>query len=207
MPFTTGTITCRGYRLVAEPPADFRAKMHADLRRHAFQPVNPERSPRSLGWVNPRDILDTDLRTEKIIFDDFLALGLRVDKVSVNAKILKAHCQQAISRIMKERDRKQLSRDERTVILEKTRIDLMKKQTPISSFYEMAWNLESNRVYFSATGGTLNTEFCDLFQETFHTGLTPLFPYLRAEDKAEKEGRLEALLRTQPARFFTAKAD
>ncbi|MFP4379732.1 MAG: recombination-associated protein RdgC [Candidatus Sumerlaeia bacterium] len=204
MPISSGNISCRAYSLMSKPAPDFMSKLGQDLKRHAFQPVRPERSPRSMGWVSPRDVLDTDLATEKAVFDDFIMLGLRVDKVAVNTRILKAHFQQAVQKTLKERDRKQLTRDEKAAIMEKTRVELMLQQTPSTSFYEMAWNLENHHVYFSATASTVNTDFCDLFQETFHVGLTPMFPYLRAEEKATLDGSMDVLLQSGPARFNLA---
>jgi hypothetical protein len=201
MSLTAGTITCRSYRIAAPPAGNFLASVQGDLRRHAFQPVRPDRSTRSIGWVNPRNILDTNLKAEHLVFADFLVLGLRVDKVTVNARMLKAHFNQAVQQALRERSKKQLSREERAALLEKTRQELMARQTPSTSLYEMAWNLTTHRVYFTGTGDALNAEFSDLFQETFHSGLIPLYPFLRAEAKARKEGSMDALTQAQPSRF------
>ncbi|NQU43696.1 recombination-associated protein RdgC [bacterium] len=199
MSLISGAISARVYR-VEEPPArDALHELGKDLKRYAFQPVRVDRSPRSMGWVSPRNLLDTDLAIEKVLFEDFVVLGLRLDKVTVNAKLLKAYYQQAVQKLLKDQQRKQLSRDERAALMERTKIDLMAQQSPTTSLYEMAWNLTSHHVYFSATSTALNTEFADLFQETFHTGLTPLFPYLRAEPKAQKEGLAEALMQLEPS--------
>lgn len=204
MGLSSGTISCRAYYLSAPPPKNFLSKAALDLKRHAFQPVRVDRSPRSLGWVNPRQILDTDLTVEKVVFEDFLVLGLRIDKVSVNARLLKAHFQRERGEALRERDKKQLNRDERSALLEKVRLELMRKQSPTTTIHEMAWNLQAHHVYFSALSASLNQEFCDLFSDTFHTALTPLYPFVRADLKAEKEGLREELLESQPARFVPA---
>jgi hypothetical protein len=201
MSLTAGTITCRTYRVTTPPVGDFLPGLQPDLRRHTFQPVRPDRASRSMGWVSPRNLLDTSLRVDHLVFGDFLVLGLRVDKITVNARVLKAHFAQAVQQVLRERSKKQLSREERTAILEKTKLELMAKQTPATSVYEAAWNLRTHRVYFTGTNETLNAEFCDLFQETFHVGLTPLHPVLRAEAKARKENIVDALMQAKAARF------
>jgi DNA recombination-dependent growth factor C len=201
MPITAGSITCRLYEVAKPPKGSFLAEIGSDLKRHAFHPVQVERSPRSIGWVNPRDILDTDLKVEKVVFEDFLVLGLRVDKVGVNARLLKAYFHQERQKLLEQRSKKELNRDERMALLEKVKIQLMARQSPATSLYEMAWNLRSHHVLFSASSTTLNQEFMDLFSDTFHTGLTPLMPSIRAHDKAEKAGLLEEFQMTEPAHF------
>jgi hypothetical protein len=201
MGLTSGAITCRSYYIPEPPAKHFLEKADKDLKRHAFQPVRVELSPRSLGWVNARQILDTELSVPKVVFEDFLILGLRVDKVTVNARILKAHYNQERVKALEERKKKQLSRDERTALLDKVRLTLMGQQSPATSIHEMAWNLTTNHVYFSGLSDSLNQEFCDLFSDTFHASLTPLFPFIRADLKATKEGLREELLQTEPARF------
>ena len=124
-----------------------------------------------------------------------------MDKISLNSRIVKATFEQAMHEVIKERRVKALGREEKAALLDKVKLDLMARQTPSTSLYEMAWNLTTSHVYFSATSETLNQEFCDLFGDTFHTGLTPMFPFLRAEVKAKKEGLTEALLESVPAVF------
>lgn len=201
MGLSNGAVTCRTYHTAEELPADFLSRVEKDLRQRAFRPVNPEQAPTSMGWVNARNVLDTDLRLEKVQYEDFLVIGLRLDKITLNNQLLKAHFAQRMEKILKEQGRKQMSRDEKSSLLDDVRLELMKKQTPSTALYEMAWNLQSNCVYFSNTGKKVNTEFCDLFQETFHVGLMPLFPYLRAELRCEREGTMDDLVRVEPAIF------
>ena len=198
---TSGSITCRVYRLTEDPPPGFLEKADADLKRQAFKPVNVDRGPRSFGWVRAQDVLDTNVRVDNSTYDDYLVLGLRVDKVTLNSRILKAHFLRAAQDRMQETGRNALSRDEKTALLERTRRELMVKQTPATSLYEVAWNTAEGRVYFSATSETLNQEFCDLFQDTFHVALLPQFPYLRAEALAEARGLGDELAQSQPEIF------
>ena len=207
MSLTAGSMTCRCYCLEDPPPKTFLANVERDMKRHAFRPVQVERSPRSWGWVNAQNVLDTDLTLEKIRFDDFLVFGLRVDRVTVNGRLLKAHVAAAIEKALRQRERKTLSRDERTAFVEKVRLDLMAKQMPLTGLYDAAWSLKTHHVYFSATGDALNQEFCDLFSDTFHTALTPLFPFLRAERKAKSEGLVDELLATMPVQLSPQYTD
>ena len=119
----------------------------------------------------------------------------------MNARLLKAHYHRAVAELVRTRTKKQLGREERVALMEKTKLELMTKQSPSTSLYEMAWNLKTHHVYFSATSEKLSQEFCDLFSDTFHTGLTPLYPFLRAERKASKEGLKAELLETLPSIF------
>ncbi|HBF35570.1 TPA: hypothetical protein DDW35_13485 [Candidatus Sumerlaeota bacterium] len=201
MPLSVGTISCRTFYLAQPPVGDFLAQAQGDVRKHSFKPVQPDRSVRSLGWVDPSDVLDNAPLVERLVYEDFLLLGLRLDRVAINGRLLKAHFRHAMQKMSAERNKRPIGREEKAALLEKTRLDLLARQTPTSAFYEMAWNMRTHHVYFTGTGNTLANEFQDLFQETFHTGLTPLEPFLRAQVKAEKEGLLEPFLKAEPARF------
>jgi DNA recombination-dependent growth factor C len=200
MPLTSGTVTCRVYTLSDRPKGQFLAEALAEAKRFAFRPPQAERGQtRSIGWVNIRNVLDADLNPEKMQFEDFVVLGLRVDKVSVNARVLKAHFMEAVQKALKEKRKTQLGREERAALLEQVRTRLLAKQTPSTSVYEMAWNTKTHRVYFAATSESLNAEFCDLFHDTFHSTPIPLFPYLRAETKSKREGTMAELLESDAA--------
>ncbi len=201
MSLTSGSITARPYIVTTPPEPGFLEKLDTDLKRHAFKPVKPEQSPRSIGWVHPRDVLDTDLTVDKVVFEDFLVLGLRVDKLMVNSRLLKAHFNIERLKFMKERSTKKLSRDERAALLERVKLTLMKQSSPSTSFYEMAWNMKTNHVYFSGTSQTLNQEFSDLFGETFHVRIIPLLPFIRATKMAERDNLKEELLAADPTRL------
>lgn len=201
MPLSTGTLSCRVFTIAAPPVGDFLAKAQADVRGHSFRPVQPDRSTRSLGWVNPADVLDNAPDLDRLVFEDFLLLGLRLDRVAVNSRLLKAYVRHALDKLSRERNKRPIGREERAALLEKTRLDLLAKQSPSTAFYEMAWNMRTHHVYFTGSGNTLSAEFADLFQETFHVALTPLQPFIRAQAKAEKEGTLEEFLKSEPSRF------
>lgn len=202
MPLTSGAVTCRIYRVADPPRGDFIEGALRDLRRHAFRAVAADRGQdRSMGWVNPRNVLDAELTPDKVRFGDYLVLGLRIDKITVNARILKARFQQAAEEMTAAREKKRLLRDERDALMERVRQEILSEQTPSTSLYEMAWDLESHVVYFSGTGESLNVEFADLFQETFHAGLILQVPYTRAQRHAAAQGQTEELENTRPARF------
>jgi len=202
MPLTVGAVTCRSYMITDPPSRDFLAEGIRDVQRHAFRPPQVERGQtRSLGWVNARNLLDARLTAEKMMFEDFLVLGLRIDRVALNGRVVKAHLNEAVREVLKDRRKQGIGREERAALLDKVKLELLAKQTPGTTVYEMAWNTKTHRVYFSATSDSLNSEFCDLFSDTFHAALRPLFPFLRAETKAKKEHTTEALLESLPARF------
>jgi len=202
MSLTTGTVSCRSYLVEKIPTGpDFIKRVDTELARHSFRPVRVDRSPRSMGWVNVRDVLDTNLTMDKIQFGNYIVLGLRVDKVAINNKMLRAHFLRKLRDLLKQRQNRKLGREERAALLENTRIELMEAQSPATSLYEMAWGLESGHVYFSTSGNAINDEFADLFHDTFHASITPMFPFLRAQTQAEQEGMMAELLDTEPSSF------
>lgn len=192
----------RVWRVSESLPADFRQTIERNLRRHAFRPIDVERGEmQSLGWVNLRQLLDTKLTVEKALVRNYVLLALRVDRLAINQKLFRATLAREMVAKLRERDGRKLSREERLVLEDQVRMDLIKRTQPVTTVHEMAWNLETGLVFFTATAQRMNMAFADLFAETFQVVLEPRFPFLRAQDYARRQGQEEHLLELLPAPF------
>ena len=124
-----------------------------------------------------------------------------MDKLAINQKMFRALLAEEIAKQLREKERKDLSREERLVIEDKVRLDLIKRTQPLTATYEAAWHLESGLVFFGSSGEKLNMAFSDLFSETFQVSIEPQFPFLRAQRWAERQGVSQELLELLPAPF------
>jgi DNA recombination-dependent growth factor C len=202
MSLTAGSVTCRVWRALDALPSGFKEAFERNLRRHAFKPIDPERGElESLGWVNVRQMLDADLSLEKVLFRNLILVGLRVDRLAINQKLFRATLAQAIDKVMRAKERESLSREERLVLEDKVRLDLLKRTQPAVNVYEMAWHLEEGLVFFASTSRRLGQLFSDLFGETFQVSIEPRFPALRARQWAERQKRGQELLELLPSPF------
>lgn len=202
MPITTGAVTARTWRVLDTLPPNFKELFERNLKRHAFQPIDPEKGQiQAHGWVNARQMLDSRLTLEKVLFRNLIVLALRVDRLAINQKLFRATLAQEIGRVLKEKGRPRLSREEKLVVEDKVKTDLLKRTQPNTAVYEMAWQLESGVVWFGSTSQRLNQVFADLFSETFQVSLEPQFPFLRARDWAERQNLGTELLELLPTPF------
>ncbi len=202
MPITAGSLTGRVWRVVDTLPPNFKELFERNLQRHAFKPIDPERGElQSMGWVNIRQMLDSRLTLEKVMFRSLFLLALRVDKLAINQRLFKASLAQEVGKVLREKEKDQLSREERLVIEDKVRMDLIKRTQPNTAVYDVAWHLESGLVIFGTTGEKLNLSFSDLFSETFQVTIEPQYPFLRAQRYAQAQGIERELLELLPAPF------
>ncbi len=202
MPITIGTLSCRLFRVDGKPPTNFRDTYPLQIKRYAYHPPKVEEGEmRSMGWVNPRRILHTDMTLDEVLLDEWLILALRIDKITLNGRLFKARVFEEMDRVRKEKQRDRLSRDERVALQNQVQMEMAKRQTPSTAIQEMAWNLRSGQVVFTATGDKLCLEFQEYFSETFSLALEPLCPYIRAEVVARNRSLQSELLSSQPAAF------
>lgn len=202
MTIIAGPFSGRIWRAVDSLPPHFDELVGRNLPRHAFKPVNTERGElRSMGWVNIRQLLDTRLTLPKVMIDGTLALGLRIDRVTINMRLFKATLAEEFVKVSKEKKREKLSREEKAAIEEQIKQKLIANQIPSTSLYELSWNLESGIILFTGGGDKLNMEFSDLFTETFNVSIEPQFPFYRAERYAKKQHLERELMEAFPTPF------
>ena len=202
MPLTAGSLTARTWRVLDTLPPNFKDMFERNLQRHAFKPIDPERGElQSMGWVNIRQMLDARLNMDKVLYRNMILLALRVDRLAINQRLFRAMLAQEIAKRLREKKRENLSREERVVIEDKVRLDLIKRTQPNTAVYEAAWQMENGLIFFASTAERLNVAFADLFTETFQVSIEPQFPYLRAQRWAERQGQGRELLEVLPAPF------
>jgi len=155
-----------------------------------------------MGWVNIRQVLDTRLTINKVLFNNMIVLGLRVDEIKINQKLFRATLAQEVAKAIREnRGDGKFSREQRLALEEKVRLELLKAQPPTLAVYEIAWNLESGIVVFGSTATKMNVEFSELFSETFNVSIEPQFPFLRAQRWARRQKQEKELLELLPSPF------
>jgi hypothetical protein len=202
MPLSAGVVTVRVWHVIDPLPAGFKDQFERNLKRHAFKDMDPEKGElQSIGWVNIQQILDARLNLKKVLFGNLIALALKVDKLIINQKVFRARLAEETARIILEKKKDNLSKEERIVVEDKVRLDLIRNTQPATDVYEATWDLQKGVVFFGTTNERMNLAFSDLFTETFQVSLEPQFPYMRARRWAGKQGLDSVLLELLPAPF------
>jgi DNA recombination-dependent growth factor C len=202
MPLLTGAVSARSYTVSEGVPDDYLADFEKALKRNCFRPIREGSGDlESFGWVNVRNLLDARMRPDSWHFSPYIILGLRHDRKTVPGAILKARVTEAVRRLMKQERRTKISRDERAELEMSIKAELLAQTLPSSNVTECAWNLETNRFYVASTSNTANDRVVAMFSDTFERAIIPQFPYLVAEDYAEKKNKIRVLEKTEATDF------
>lgn len=179
MPFRSGALSVRRFRLEEPPPESLSRTATMAIRRHAYKPIQPERGEReSFGWVNPRRLLDNTYTWDDIVDGNLVFLAVRKDKKTFNKTLFKARRDDMIETLCKQKGIERITRQHRLAIEEELTVTMLKEVTPTTAFTELVWDTNTDEVLMGATSRTLCERIADLFQSTFDRRLLPLFPSL-----------------------------
>ncbi len=184
-----GTATYRKFRVTDPLPKSFHEKLVQGLQRYGFREIDPKKNPeQSIGWVNAADPFDADLNLDKILYGDWVLIGLRWDRKSVPALLLKARTAERIRAVLAERRLRKLSREEIAQIRITVKETLLASVAPTTAVYEVLWHLSSGQVYLSTHATRVADNFVDLFEETTGLALEEETIVSRVEDFADRTG-------------------
>jgi hypothetical protein len=134
-----------------------------------------------VGWASIEDPFDTDLDHEKVFYNEYVCLGLRLDRWVVPGPLLKAHLRDAEQALLAKRGLERLGRqakaDLKTMVVRKLRRQLV----PSLKSYDVVWNLRTNVLHLYSQAERISTLLDDLFKRTFKVNLVPDSPGTAAE--------------------------
>lgn len=177
-----GSLTFTRFYVKGEVPDDVPGTTLRRIRANAFQPLVPEDDKNEgSGWANIEDPFDTDLDHEKVFFNEYVCLGLRLDRWVVPGPLLKANLKEAEQALLQKRGLERLGRqakaDLKTMVVRKLRQRLV----PSLKSYDVVWNLRTQIVHLYSQSERITTLVDDLFKRTFKLDLVPLSPGTAAE--------------------------
>jgi DNA recombination-dependent growth factor C len=189
-----GSATFCRYEVEGTLPEDYIETFPGEILRYAFHTLDGlPGEERSTGWVNILDMFDNEFRTMEYFKEPFVALSWRVDVKRIPKKALLHYCREAEKEVKEREGLEYLPKATREEIRESVRLRLLKRAIPQSGVYDMVWNLQTNTVFFGATGSKLCDEFAEFFRKTFHLQLIPLYPYALAQQALIARGKDSAL--------------
>lgn len=174
MGLLTGGLSFRRFRIYTPLPEGFRELFLENVQRLAFQENLQHRSKEPVfGWTsifNPDDIL-FDLN--KLLFDRYLVLGLRMDKKSVNGKLFQILLERRFQEVMAERGLERLGKKHKEEIKVALEEELLGQTLPSVNTYDLVWDIHSGEVLVFATSDATLELFQGLFNDTFGARLYP----------------------------------
>ncbi len=166
-----GSMSVRRYAVTEALPADARKKLIRGLRAHTFAELDPKGDvDQSVGWVSLLDSDDTELEAGNCLFvasgGEQLRVSMRVDVLKAPASEVRRKLESKVRLVEGEQGRK-ISRRERRELKEEIVHTLRQRISPRVRTFDVAWNLDTGRLYFWSQTKGMNELFLDLFVKSF----------------------------------------
>ena len=177
-----GSLTYARFFVTGDVPSDLAGASTKRIRANASQPLNPDEDVSERhGWCSIEDPMDTDLDHEKVFFNEYLCLGLRVDRWAVPKPLLNAHLRDAEAALLQKKGLEKLGRkakaDLKLFVLKKLRRQLV----PVTKTVDLVWNVNTGVARFFSQSQKIHLLVQELFEKTFKLKLVPESPGTAAE--------------------------
>lgn len=189
-------------RFVAAAPARMdRGAIAAAVTKHAFRDDDVEvgDAKQRWGWITIHDPLLTSFTPADLFFHHYLVTGFRYDKRLVPPKLLFLERRRLENERKATRGVAKLGAAERREIKDEIGERLITRALPTPRLFDVVWNLETGRVYFSGKLRAAREAFGECFRLTFGVQPVPLIPYLAAEHVGLEGRQVEAVRSVEPA--------
>jgi len=151
------------------------------LAAHPFEPLDPEgQAVERIGWCRSDDAFETSFTHESVFFNDFVNLGLRIDRWVVPPALLRAKCREAEASYLEKKGRDRLTRKERAEIKDMVAKKLRRQLAPTTRIVEVSWEVGKGVLRFFSHSASVSEAFGELFYGTFGRRLIPDSPYIAA---------------------------
>jgi len=177
-----GSLSYSRFFITGELPRDLAAATMKKIRANSFLPLVPdEDEAQHHGWCAITDSIDVDLDHEKVFWNEYVVLGLRIDTWVVPKPLLLAHLRSAEATLLEKKGLEKIGRqaraDLKTMVVKKLR----KQLVPASKSIDLVWNVQSGVARFFSTSPKLHLLVQELFEKTFKLQMVPESPGTAAE--------------------------
>jgi recombination associated protein RdgC len=196
-------------RFVAAAPSRLeREAIARAVTRYAFQEGEPDGggAPQAWGWIAVHEPLQTEFTPADLFFHHYLVVGFRYDKRLVPPKLAMLERRRLERERASARGALRVSAAERREIRDEIASRLVARALPTPRLFDVVWNLQAGRVYFSGKLRAAREAFGDCFRRTFGVTPVPLIPYLAAEHLGLGTGTVSAVRAVEPASLVAAPA-
>jgi len=178
-----------------ESPAAQAERFVEAIRMRAFRELDPlEEIDHRVGWCSIENPFDLDLQHEKIFFNGYVNLGLRVDTWRIPGSLFKASFREAERAFLAKQGSEKLTRSQKKNLEAMVTRTLRQKVVPAMNVVDLSWSLGDGVVRFFHPSPKRHEVLIELFEKTFELQLAHDGAYLAAE----KRGLDEALLASLP---------
>jgi recombination associated protein RdgC len=203
---TRGALTFTRLFVQGKPPKDLRKRYLEAVKLRKFQPLAAEdEASEAVGWCVIERPFDLDFQSDRVFYDRFLMLGLRVDKWRIPGVLLKSQVADEEQRMLSRAGREKLTRAEKEDIKLRVIGRLRKKILPTSRAFDVLWDLDAGTVLLFTHAARTTEEFAALFQKTFGLELHADSPYAAAQRAALPPPLQRAFDAVEPLRLSSSR--
>lgn len=167
-----GNLSFLSFKVAGELPPNFRGVFEERIRFRAFKErLDARTGDENIGWVNIIDPDDIDLNLNAFLYGNYLVLGLRIDKKTVNAALLRIMTQRQVKETMEAKGAERLSASHKRDIKEAVHEELLQRALPSVRVFDMAWDIDTGEVRLFTTSQGVADIFRIFFRDTFELEL------------------------------------
>jgi len=202
-----GSLTFSRFFVWGDVPADLATASLTPIGAFTLRPLEPDEDDfERHGWCSMRDAMDLELDHEKVFFNEYLCLGLRVDKWVVPKPLLEMHLREAEAKLREQKGVERLGRkakaDLKLMITKRLRRNLV----PVTKAVDLVWNVNTGVVHFFSQASRLQELMMEIFERTFHLRLLPESPAVAAERVGMSDEESHALDKLEQTSLFRGEA-
>lgn len=163
-----GSLTFSRFFLVGALPDDLPGFGLKRIRANACQELDPEEDVlEKHGWANVLDPFDTDLDHEKVFFNEYAVLSMRVDRWVVPGPLLKAHVREAEEKMLERKGLDKLGKKAKADIKLMVVRKLRKQLVPVTKSVDLVWNIPTGVILVFSHAKKSHELVQELFEKTF----------------------------------------
>ncbi len=201
----TGSISYTRFHVIGDLPDDFRERFMGRIQHLTFRPLTvDEEIEERTGWCSVEQPLDLELDEDKVLFNEYLNLGLRTDRWRIPSSLLKARLRDQERAFMEQTGREKLTRRDKDDVRFTVVKALRRQLLPTMRVVDMSWNLDTGILRFWSHSARSHEQLGELFEETFGLQLLADGVYPGARERGLAEPLLDRLPQLEPASFVEA---
>ncbi|MFO0615096.1 MAG: recombination-associated protein RdgC [Polyangiaceae bacterium] len=192
-----GSLTFTRFFVLGDTPDDAAAAFMKPIRANAFEPLTPDEDAlEHHGWASVEDPFDLELDHEKVFFNEYLTLSVRIDRWVVPGPLLKAHLREAEEKLLERKSLERLGRKAKADLKDAVIKKLRKQLVPATKSVDLVWNLRTNVALLFSHSKKVHELASELFEKTFKRRLWVESPGTAAERFFPADARFADLIPT-----------
>lgn len=178
----SGSISYSKFFVRGDVPKRFQAPFMKAIRLRTFAPLEVDaEEDSSVGFCAPGNALDLDLSQDKVLFNQYVVLGLRIDKWRIPRTLFRAHYDQAEAELRARSGKEKLSKKDKDELKVRIQRRLRKKVLPSMRAFDLLWDVDRKVTLFWNRSPRVKEELMALFEQTFQLRLDEVSPYVAAK--------------------------